>query len=90
MEEMHQNKCFSVNAEGQLCIDDHVVDSDMILFEEEAKLLLEQELMEGPLYYYPETEDDYSALETDSEDLMNDDDIYYEGNNFDLFSDDTE
>lgn len=85
MEEMHQSKNFSVNAEGQLCIDNHVVDSDMILFEEEAKILLEQELMEGPLFFYPDDEDNYSSLEIDI-DILPDD----EGNNFDIFSDDTE
>ncbi len=60
MEEKHLSRRISVNPEGQLCIDDQVVDSDMILFEEEAKILLEKELMEGPHNSLSEEEDGFS------------------------------
>jgi hypothetical protein len=73
MEERHLDRIISVNPEGLLCIDNQVVDSDMILFEEEAKSLLEQELMEGPLLSYSEEEEDYSLFEEDSDDYLEDD-----------------
>lgn len=73
MEEKHLSRRISVNPEGQLCIDDQVVDSDMILFEEEAKILLENELMEGPQNVLSDDEDDFSE------------DGYYDKNNYDEF-----
>lgn len=85
MEGRHLNRILSVNSDGLLCIDNQVVDSNMILFEEEAKRLLEQELMEGPLLSYSEEEEDYSSFEEDSEDyldeeFLNDEDIsFYDG-----------
>jgi len=59
----HRDKLYSINPDGHLCFDDQELDSDLILFEEEAKNLLERELMEGLLFYYPEDEEDYSMIE---------------------------
>lgn len=73
MEEKHQNRVITVNPQGQLCIDNQLVDSDMILFEEEAKILLENELMEGPQNVLSDDEDDFSE------------DGYYDKNNYDEF-----
>lgn len=95
MEEMHLNRDFSVNSEGQLCVGGQVVDSNMILFEEQAKSLLEKELMEGPLNYDPANDDDdYQSFDEDIYDhlldndiSMNDDNFSSEGGFFDINND---
>lgn len=63
MEEKHPDKVYSINPDGQLCIEGQELDSDMVLYEEEAKKLFESELMESLLFYYPEDEEDYSDIE---------------------------
>jgi hypothetical protein len=93
MEENHHNRIYTVSPDGRWLIDDREVNS-FIIFEEEAKNLLENELMEGPLNYYPEDEDDYPLNE--SEDLypmINEDedisieDISIEGGYYDIIND---
>lgn len=91
MEENHLNRLITVNHEGRLCFDSQVVDSDMILFEEEAKNLLEQELMEGPHFYYQE-EDDLMTESDDTEiipddDWIQEDDISFNGGYHDISND---
>jgi len=85
MEEKHQNRTISVNSDGRLSIDNQEVDSDMILFEEEAKSLLEKELMEGPLSSYSENEDaylqDYFDYDYTGENSLDDDIFFNEGYN---------
>lgn len=73
MEENHLNRNISVNPDGRLCIDNQTVDSDMILFEEEAKNLLEQELMEGPHFYYTGEEDELIPEDDDPDIILEDD-----------------
>ncbi len=63
----------SIDIDGRLNIDSRLVDSAMILFEEEAKNLLEKELMEGPLNNLKDDEDD-SFLESDDFDTQLEDD----------------
>lgn len=96
MEEQHLNRRISVNKDGRLCIDNQEVDSDMILFEEEAKILLEQELMEGPYLYYP-MEDDETTPHFDKDQDINDrdsnyggDDIFFRDGYFDISNDDND
>jgi hypothetical protein len=91
MKEKHHNPKIRVNSDGRLCIDNQVVDFDMILFEEEAKNLLEQELMEGPHYYYQE-EDELISENDDAdiipdEDQIQEDDIYFNGGYHDISND---
>lgn len=90
MEEKHLNRIISVNKDGRLCIDDQEVDSDMILFEEEAKNLLEEELMEGP-HFYSSDEDlsNYDCYDEylDSDDYNLDDDIFFRGGYYDISND---
>ncbi len=93
--EIHQSKSLSVNSEGLLCINNIVVDPDFILFEEDAKAFLETELMEVPLFYNPDYEDDLPSnmdeLEiTSDNDSTFDDEISFDGSNQDLFTEDTE
>jgi trans-2-enoyl-CoA reductase len=93
MEERHLNRSISVNKDGRLCIDNQEVDSDMILFEEEAKNLLEQELMEGP-HYNPMEEDvdNFDGFDNDRDydrELDSDgDDIFFRDGYFDISNDD--
>lgn len=93
MEENHHNRIYSVSPDGRWLFDDREVNS-FIIFEEEAKNLLEKELMEGPLNYYPEDNDDYPL--TESEDLdplitededFTIDDISIEGGYYDISDD---
>lgn len=76
MKENPLDRIISVNPDGRLCIDNQEVDSDMILFEEEAKNLLEQELMEGPLNYYPEKSGVESLFEEDDLEAYSDEDVF--------------
>ncbi|HLN52984.1 MAG TPA: hypothetical protein VK212_04705 [Lentimicrobium sp.] len=89
------NRVISVNPDGRLCIDNQEVDSDMILFEEEAKNLLEEELLEGPLSNYPEYGTDEELLfeedDNDSEafgDFSDDEDITFGDSGYDINNDD--
>lgn len=93
MEERHLNRIISVKKDGRLCIDNQEVDSDMILFEEEAKNLLEQELMEGPHFYNPSDEDDdldgfYLDHEFDFEIDSDDNNTFLRDGYFDISNDD--
>lgn len=90
MEERHLNRRISVNKDGRLCIDNQEVDSDMILFEEEAKNLLEQELMEGPHFDTPDNDfiiNNINDEDFDIEDYNPDDDIYLNGGYYDISND---
>lgn len=73
----------SVDIDGRLYIDSRLVDSAMILFEEEAKNLLEKELMEGPLNNYMKDDEDDSFLESDDFDIPLEDSDYDENISFD-------
>lgn len=83
----------SVYVDGQLYIDSRLVDSAMILFEEEAKNLLEKELMEGPLNNYYREDEDFSLLDSDDFDLPleeeadSDENISLDGNYYDISND---
>jgi hypothetical protein len=94
--EIFQSNNLSINSEGLLCINDIVVDPDMILFEEDAKVLLENELMEVPLFYNPDDENDLAPSDMDEFEIISDDEstfddeISLDGNNQDLFSEDSE
>jgi hypothetical protein len=88
-------RVISVNPDGRFCIDNQVVDFDMILFEEQAKNLLEAELMEGPLNYYPGQEGDDSFFEENDleafgeNDILPDDrDIWFGDGYYDINNDD--
>lgn len=90
---MHLNNRISISPEGKLFIDNQELDSDIILFEEEAKDLLEEELMEGPLIYYPDDEGYYPISENDDFDLflddhlLDNDDISFRDGYFDISND---
>jgi hypothetical protein len=83
----------SVYFDGQLYIDSRLVDSAMILFEEEAKNLLEKELMEGPLNNYNREDEEFSLLDSVDFDLPlekepdSDEDISLNDNYYDISND---
>ncbi len=80
----------SVDIDGRLHIHSRLVDSAMILFEEEAKNLLEKELMEGPLNNYLKDDEDESLLESDDfdepleEDYDIDENISFDSGYYDI------
>ncbi|GEM_PF-2995099 len=89
----------TVNPDGELCFDNQVVDFDSILFEEKAKNLLESELLEGPLNYYPEQDSDESLFdEDDFENIIDDDESFFDDEDitsgdsdfYDISNDDSE
>ncbi len=89
----------SVNSDGELCIDNQVVNFNNLLFEEKAKNLLEKELQEGPHNYYPEGDRDESLFDEDDLDktlnedevLLDDEDITFGDSDFyDISNDDSE
>lgn len=90
---MHLNRTIRLNPQGKLIMDNQEVDFDMILCEEEAINLLEEELMEGlQTIYYPD-EEEYRLTENDDrypfvdDDTSSGEDILFKGGYFDISDD---